>query len=203
MFGEYESNEFDWPKETLQERIQFLTSGSRGWAKYYSDDGELFITIKNVKDCKINLDDVQHVRPPHEAEASRTRVQAGDLLVSVTADLGRTGVVSDELAQQSAYINQHLMLVRLDRTFYNPLFVAYFMESFFGKTQFAKKNMTGVKAGLNFDSMRSFRLFRPPIDKQNEFVAFVQQVDKSKFAVQESIKLLELVRHRLAYELAM
>jgi len=180
MFGDYESNEYGWPKETLEERIRFLTSGSRGWAKYYSDDGELFITIKNVKGCKISLDDIQHVMPPHEAEASRTRVQEGDLLVSVTADLGRTGVVSADLAKQSAYINQHLMLVRLDGAFYNPLFVAYFMESPFGKEQFAKKNMTGVKAGLNFDSMRSFRLFRPPIDLQNEFVEFVAQVDKSE-----------------------
>lgn len=172
----------------LGERIQFLTSGSRGWAKYYSDDGELFITIKNVKDCKISLDNVQHVMPPHEAEAARTRVQAGDLLVSVTADLGRTGVVSSELAKQSAYINQHLMLVRLDGAHYNPLFVAYFMESSFGKEQFAKKNMTGVKAGLNFDSMKSFRLFRPPIDKQDEFVSFVQQVDKSEFVLKKAIE---------------
>ena len=182
MFGDYESNEYGWPKETLEERIRFLTSGSRGWAKYYSDDGELFITIKNVKGCKISLDDIQHVMPPHEAEASRTRVQEGDLLVSVTADLGRTGVVSADLAKQSAYINQHLMLVRLDGAFYNPLFVAYFMESPFGKEQFAKKNMTGVKAGLNFDSMRSFRLFRPPIDLQNEFVEFVALVDKSEYS---------------------
>ena len=180
MFGEYESNEFGWPKETLGERIRFLTSGSRGWAKYYSDDGDLFITIKNVKGCKIHLDDVQHVMPPQGAEAERTRVQTGDLLVSVTADLGRTGVVNGELAQKGAYINQHLMLVRLDCACYNPLFVAYFMESPFGKEQFAKKNMTSVKAGLNFDSMKSFRLFRPPISIQDEFVSFVSQVDKSE-----------------------
>ena len=197
MFGDYESNEYDWPKETLKERIQFLTSGSRGWAKYYSEEGELFITIKNVKDCKISLNDVQHVMPPHEAEAARTRVQAGDLLVSVTADLGRTGVVSEELANQSAYINQHLMLVRLDREYYNPLFVAYFMESPFGRVQFAKKNMAGVKAGLNFDSMKSFRLFRPPINVQDEFVSFAQQVDKSKFAVQQAIEQLETLKASL------
>ena len=200
MFGEYGSNEFGWPKETLEERIKFLTSGSRGWAKYYSDDGELFITIKNVKGCNIHLDDVQHVIPPHGAEAERTRVQAGDLLVSVTADLGRTGVVTKELARRGAYINQHLMLVRLDRAYYNPLFVAYFMESPFGKEQFAKKNMTSVKAGLNFDSMKSFRLFRPPISAQDEFVSFVAQVDKSRSVVQKSIEQLELLKASLMQE---
>lgn len=99
----------------LSEFILFLTSGSRGWAQYFSDSGEFFITIKNVKNCRISLDEVQHIMRPNNAEAKRIRVQQSDLLISITADLGRTGVVSKEIAEHGAYINQHLTCIRLNK----------------------------------------------------------------------------------------
>lgn len=181
MFGDPASNPKQLPINQLSEYIQFLTSGSRGWAKYFSDEGEYFITIKNVKNCAITLDGMQHIVPPKNAEADRTRVQEGDLLISITADLGRTGVVSREIAEHGAYINQHLTCIRLDKSVLNPLYVAYFMESPAGKLQFEEKNNSAVKAGLNFNSINTLKLFVPPMELQNEFVAFVQQVDKSKF----------------------
>ena len=181
MFGDPLNNTKELPVHQLSEFISFLTSGSRGWAKYHSDEGEWFITIKNVKDCKISLEDVQCITPPQNVEADRTRLKEGDLLISITADLGRTGVVTKEIADHGAYINQHLTCIRLDRTVLNPLYVAYFMESDAGKKQFFEKNLSSVKAGLNFDSIRTLQLLVPPVEDQRRFVEFVEQSDKSKF----------------------
>ena len=182
MFGDPITNPKGWPMAKIGGHLQFLTSGSRGWAKYYADDGELFITIKNVKGGKISTNDVQHVKPPTGAETERTRVQEGDLLVSITADLGRTGIVTRDLADQGAYINQHLSCVRLDRKSVEPLFVAFYLESAAGKAQFEKKNQSAVKAGLNFEAIRSLRFYLPPLALQREFAAFVEKVDKLAFA---------------------
>ena len=187
MFGDPMTNPKGYPVHQLADYILFLTSGSRGWAKYYSDEGEWFITIKNVKNCQISLDDVQCINPPHNAEAERTRLQEGDLLISITADLGRTGVVTKEIAEHGAYNNQHLTSIRLNRDVLNPLYVAFFMESEAGKRQFEAKNMSAVKAGLNFDSIRTLQLIVPPLEFQEEFVSFVAQADKSKFAVQQTL----------------
>ena len=188
MFGEPINNTKRLPVHQLSEYISFLTSGSRGWAKYHSDEGEWFITIKNVKDCKISLDGIQCITPPQNAEANRTRLKEGDLLISITADLGRTGVVTKEIADHGAYINQHLTCIRLDRTVLNPLYVAYFMESEAGKRQFFEKNLSSVKAGLNFDSIRTLQLLVPPMVDQERFIAFVEQSDKSKFAAQQALQ---------------
>ena len=185
MFGDPLNNTKELPVHQLAEHISFLTSGSRGWAKYHSDEGEWFITIKNVKDCKISLEDVQCITPPQNAEADRTRLKEGDLLISITADLGRTGVVTKEIADHGAYINQHLTCIRLDRTVLNPLYVAYFMESDAGKKQFFEKNLSSVKAGLNFDSIRTLRLLVPPMGDQMRFIDFVEQSDKSKYLLQQ------------------
>ena len=194
MFGDPRLNPNRYPVHKLSKYIKFLTSGSRGWAKYCVDEGiEWFITIKNVKDCRITIDNLQPINAPENAEAKRTRVQEGDLLISITADLGRTGVVTKEIAEHGAYINQHLTCIRLNREALEPLYVAYFMESSAGKEQFISKNQSAVKAGLNFNSINTLQLLVPPKSVQQEFLAFVDQVDKSKSAIQKALDKAQLL----------
>ena len=188
LFGDPIDNSKGYPVHQLSEYITSLTSGSRGWAQYCVDDGdEWFITIKNVKGCHIFTDNMQSVNAPDNAEAKRTKVQEGDLLISITADLGRTGVVTKEIAEHGAYINQHLSCIRINRDVLNPLFVAHYMESPAGKEQFAAKNQSAVKAGLNFNSINSLKLIVPPLVEQNRFIDFIEQVNKSKVAVQKAL----------------
>ena len=186
LFGDPIQNPKGYKIHQLSDYIISLTSGSRGWAKYCVDDGnEWFITIKNVKDCRIITDNMQPINAPNNAEAKRTKVKEGDLLISITADLGRTGVVTKEIAEHGAYINQHLSCIRIDREVLNPLFVAHYMESPAGKEQFIAKNQSAVKAGLNFNAINSLKLMVPPMEEQIGFIEFVEQVDKSKVAVQK------------------
>ena len=200
MFGDAKLNPNNLPCCSLSECIVFLTSGSRGWSQYFTDSGEYFITIKNVKNCKITLQDVQCVTPPDNAEAKRTRVQENDLLISITADLGRTGIVTKEIAEHGAYINQHLTCIRLKQDKLNPLYVAYYMESDAGKEQFIAKNQSAVKAGLNFNAINSLKLMVPPLALQNQFAAFVERVDQQKQTVQQSLEKLELMKKALMQE---
>ena len=193
MFGDPKLNPYRFPCNSLSTYITFLTSGSRGWSQYFTDSGEYFITIKNVKNCKITLQDVQYVAPPDNAEAKRTKVQKNDLLISITADLGRTGVVTEEIANHGAYINQHLTCIRLKDEQVNPLYVAYYMESDAGKEQFTAKNQSAVKAGLNFNAINSLKLMAPPLSLQNQFAAFVAEVDKSKVEVQKALDQTQLL----------
>ena len=198
MFGDPHINPNGYPVCQLSDYIEFLTSGSRGWAQYCTDTGsEWFITIKNVKDCRILVNNMQPVDAPDNAEAKRTKVQEGDLLISITADLGRTGVVTKEIAEHGAYINQHLTCIRLNRDVLNPVYVAFFMESPAGKEQFASKNQSAVKAGLNFNAINSLRLLLPPMAKQIAFVEFVEQTDRAKKLCRNSMKKIEILKQSL------
>ena len=201
MFGNPKSNPNSYPISQLSEHIKFLTSGSRGWAQYCVDNGsEWFITIKNVKDCRISIDNMQPINAPDNAEAKRTKVQEGDLLISITADLGRTGVVTKEIADHGAYINQHLTCIRLNKEILNPMYVAFFMESPAGKEQFESKNQSAVKAGLNFNSINSLRLLVPPLELQNQFAAFVAQTDKSKYRQEKCIGFFQCLEKSIRQE---
>ena len=184
MFGDTVINPLGWEEHKLEEYIDFLTSGSRGWAKYFvNEENELFLTIKNVKNNKIVLDDIQYIKAPKNKEAERTKVKCGDLLISITADLGRTGVIDKDISSRGAYINQHLSLVRLDQNRINPQYISYYLETDAGKRQFCSKNQNGVKAGLNFDAIKSLNIIVPPIELQDDFVKNIYFIDKHKLLI--------------------
>ena len=159
MFGDSVTNPKGWKDVKLEGLLTFLTSGSRGWAQYYASEGALFLRIQNVKGGKLLLDDVAYVDPPDSAEGCRTCVQEGDVLVSITADLGRTAVIPKGL--KPAYINQHLALLRLKREQVSPVYLAAFLASIGGQSQFKRLNREGVKAGLNFDDIRGLQILLP------------------------------------------
>ncbi|MGG1660901.1 restriction endonuclease subunit S [Brevibacillus sp. NRS-1366] len=190
MFGDPGNNPNEYQYEKLENHIDFLTSGSRGWAKYFAESGEMFITIKNVKQGEIIFDNVTYVNPPKTKEAERTKVQEGDLLISITADLGRTAVVSEEVASKGAYINQHLSLLRLNSNC-NPTYISFFLESPAGRRQFQSLNQEGVKAGLNFTSIKSLEIMVPPLHLQNKFEEVYLKVKECKKSLQKSLTELE------------
>ena len=172
MFGDWRTKPHKWPMIQIGDELEFLTSGSRGWAKYYSSRGAKFIRIQNVKHNEFDESDLAFVEAPESAEARRTKVKPGDVLLSITADLGRTAVVPNDIGE--AHINQHLAILRL--RFMDPFFVSAALSSPAGQNNIQKKNREGVKAGLNFDDIRGIEIPNPPRDMQSEYVLRTSKV---------------------------
>lgn len=102
----------DWAVALLGHLSDFITSGSRGWASYYSHCGSLFVRSQNVRGGRLDLSDCQFVNPPQGAEGNRTRLSLNDLLITITGNsVGNVALVKQDLGD--AYISQHVGLVRL------------------------------------------------------------------------------------------
>lgn len=140
-------------KDSIRNLTTVVTSGSRGWAKYYSENGALFVRIGNLTHSGIDIDfsDIQHITPPDNAEGIRTRLQPNDVLVSITADLGSIGFVSKK--GEEAYINQHIALVRFQNSAQGR-FMAWYLRSEYGQKDLLKNKRGGGKLGLGLDDIR-------------------------------------------------
>lgn len=195
MFGDHRTILNRWPTRKLGEVLEFLTSGSRGWAAHYVESGDLFLRIQNVRHDELVLDDVAFVRPPDTAEAKRTRVEAGDVLLSITADLGRVAVVPPGLGQ--AFINQHLAILRTQALV--PQFVSAYLASPAGQVQVLGRNRQGVKAGLNFDDIRSIIVPSVPEELQRAFAYRSAAVERMKAAQRASLAEMDGLFASLQY----
>ena len=159
-------------KKPIREMSSLVTSGSRGWAQYYADTGARFIRITDLARDGIHLknDSIQHVVLPDKAEGKRSRLIGGDVLVSITADLGSIALIPDSI--EEAYINQHIAMVR----FNNPAqgeFMAWYLRSEWGQKDLLKNKRGGGKLGLGLDDIRDTPVPVVSDEEAQQIVAFI------------------------------
>ena len=181
----------EWEAAELETVAEFVTSGSRGWAQYYSSEGARFLRIGNLTRDHINLrlEDMAFVNPPRTSEGKRTSVLPCDLIISITADLGIIGVIPEGFGE--GYVNQHIALVRLSPTKGNARFIGWFLSGRGGRSQFEKLNESGAKAGLNLPTIR--KLF-VPITKPREEARIAEIIDTNSNRVSDLYSRLGKLR---------
>jgi type I restriction enzyme S subunit len=163
----------DWELKQICDLNPFITSGSRGWAAFYSDRGAPFIRITNLSRGSIYLDleDLRLVNLPQEtSEGIRTQLQDHDVLISITADIGIIGYVSASVPKP-AYINQHIALVRFDSSSTAPKFISYFLASEKPQKLFRALTDSGAKAGMSLQTVQKIHLALPPTKAEQEAIA--------------------------------
>lgn len=159
-------------KKPIREMSSLVTSGSRGWAQYYADTGARFIRITDLTrdGIKLKNDSIQYVVLPDKAEGKRSRLIGGDVLVSITADLGSIALIPDSI--EEAYINQHIAMVR----FNNPgqgEFMAWYLRSEWGQKDLLKNKRGGGKLGLGLDDIRDTPVPVVSDEEAQQIVAFI------------------------------
>ena len=190
-----------WEVAQLRRFTEFITSGSRGWSEYYADSGAVFVRITNLTrdSIRIDLSNVQHVKPPDGVEGSRTKVAHRDVLFSITAYLGSVGVADEELA--GAYINQHIALVRLNGRSVESRFVAYAALAACGQVQLASHAYGGTKVQLALGDVKSLWIPVAPIPEQRAIADFLDyetaKIDSAIAKVETAIERLQEYRTTL------
>jgi type I restriction enzyme, S subunit len=154
-----------WEWCRVQDVAMFTTSGSRDWAKYYSETGALFVTMGNLSrgSYDLRLDTLRYVQPPQGGEGSRTKLEANDLLISITGDVGNLGLIPENFGE--AYINQHTCLLRFMPECHDKYFPE-FMRSPWAKFQF-EAPQRGIKNSFRLSDVGEMLLPLPP--KQERF----------------------------------
>ncbi len=186
-----------WRVLPLKRDLAFLTSGSRGWAEHYADDGALFIRIGNLTRDRLDLDfsDIQRVAVPAGAEGERTRAKPGDVLFSITAYLGSVAVIPEEI--ETAYVSQHVALARLRQRLFVPAWVALVTLSFVGKTYLEMQGYGGTKIQLSLDDIANMLITAPPISEQTAVIAFLdRETAKIDALVEEQQRLIALLKEK-------
>jgi len=187
------------PSVQLRRYIAFLTSGSRGWGDYYADEGQRFLRIGNLPRANLEIrGDVQFVDLPDDVtEGSRTMLQEGDLLFSITAYLGSVAVVKGGWV--GAYVSQHVALCRLERERVDPRFVGWFMLTTTGQDQLNEGAAGGTKVQLALDDIRGLRVPSAPVEEQHLIAANLdEQTAQIDTLIAEAERFIDLSRERRA-----
>lgn len=183
-----------WESKKLGSISSLVTSGSRDWAQFYSDTGSKFIRMTNLRRDSIYLkmDDLKFVDVNSDsADGKRTSLQTGDILISITAELGKIGWIDFGLGQ--AFINQHTALVRVKPKDAESKFIAYLLCSGAYHRRINSLNDAGAKAGLNLATIRTLDITLPPLHEQKKIAQILSTWDN---AISATERLLENSQQR-------
>ena len=197
----------DWEAVSFGTLCNVVTSGSRGWAEYYSESGPKFIRAQNIRFGKLRLDGLACVTPPKKSEGTRTQVSKGDLLIVITgAGVTNPALLDQELGE--AYVSQHVSLIKPTDQTLSPWLLLCLMAPAAGRSELVRRAYGAGKPGLNLDNIRSLPIPLPPFGEQCRILAKVDQLMaicdqlESKLAITEaySCQLLASVVHQASNE---
>ncbi len=202
MFGDMLLNSLDWPEKSLEGLADIVSGITKGRKTTEAELIEVpYMAVSNVKSGYIDWTTVKTILATKQ-EIEQYRLMPDDILMTEGGDpdkVGRGAIIKKPL-KDSIHQN-HIFRVRLDESELLPAYFAEYLQHQKAKRYFlgCAKQTTGI-ASINMRQLRALPVLIPPLPLQNQFAAFVEEVDKQKQTVQQSLDKLELLKKALMQE---
>ena len=188
MFGSVEQTKY--AISSLNDICEFIKDGTHQTPTYTEDkiDGYKFISSKDVTSGKIDWSNIKYIpKELHEELYAKIAPRRNDILL---AKNGTTGICAIVETDDVFDIYVSVAILR-PKQGYNSQYLWGAINSFDTKRHF-DRSLKGIGVpNLHLGEIKKTKIIVPPIELQNEFAQFVQQVDKLKFGMEQSLKELE------------
>ena len=163
----------------------------------FTESGVNFVKIECItEDSKFIVPKMLHISDECNQKLKRSILHEGDVLFSIAGAIGRTAIVTKEILP--ANTNQAVAIIRLKKDCgLNVKFLNQMLHSSLIEKQVNVKKAGVAQINLSLADIGDFNVIVPPIEEQNQFAAFVEQVDKSKFEIGKSLEKLEMLKKAL------
>ena len=197
MFGDPIKNPKNWEIGVIRDVVSEVRYGT---SRPAVEGGKYkYLRMGNITyNGDLDLSDLKNIDIP-DSEIEKCIVQKGDVLFNRTNSkelVGKTCVFdSDEPMVIAGYI----IRVRVNKKVV-PLYLSAVLNSQYGKqTLYDMCKAIVGQANINAQELQNIKLCIPPIDLQNQFATFVQQVDKSKYYIQKTKTCIINISHILIF----
>ncbi len=180
----------EWQKNIIDDVAIKVGSGStpKGGDKSYLDEGVIFIRSQNVNNNMLLLDDAVYISHETHQKMKNSQIQPNDILLNITgASIGRSCIVPSNFLQGN--LNQHVCIIRLKED--NSYFLHAFLSSYKGQLEIQKKQTGSGREGINFQSIRAIKFYKPTLAEQTKIANFFTLIDKKINQLQQKYDLLK------------
>ena len=192
LFGDPISNPMNWNKRTLKEVCTKLNDGTHFSPESFSMGDYKYITAKNIKASGFDFSNITYVpEAVHRPIFERCNPEQGDVLY--IKDGATTGIAIVNTLKEEFTLLSSVALLKQNRNVINGYFLAALLNNADMYSDI-RNNMGGAAiTRLTIAKLNAVKVIVPPLYLQNRFAAFVEQVDKSKAAVQKSLDEAQLL----------
>ena len=193
LFGNLHDNKNRFDVVTIEEVCSLIKDGTHQTPQYTEDKeaGYKFLSSKDVMSQKIDWTDIKYISAElHEKLYATIKPQRNDILMSKNGVNYGVAAVNDTDEVFDIYVS--LALLR-PKEIIDPVFFRCVINNPETKRQF-DSSIKGIGVpNLHLGEIKKTKIILPPMELQGEFVAFVEQVDKSKVVVQKALDEAQLL----------
>lgn len=193
LFGEPGTNPMNWKETTIGEECFYIKDGPH---KSLSDigkenGGHPFISVRNIVDGYINFSNAKYISDEDYAAAiKKCHPEKGDMLYSKG---GTTGIAKLIDVEEKFANWVHVAVLKFDKEKLNGVFFENMLNSTYCYEQSQRLTKGIANRDLVLSAMAQIKMYRPPLELQNQFAEFVAQIDKSKATVQKALDETQLL----------
>ena len=191
MFGNPVLNPKNWPCDKLENVTLKITDGKHGDCQNEESSGFYFISAKDINERRIYTENARQITKVDFDETNkRTMLQVGDIvIVNTGATIGKTAIATESDVSKNLTFQKSVAIVTVKP---NKLLSEFFEQYIiFDRDNIYANSSGSAQKNWLLSQMRSYKIMIPLIELQNEFLNFVNQVDKLKFEMQKSLEEME------------
>ena len=184
MFGDPVPNPYGYDKVALSDLadIKIGPFGSLLHKEDYIDGGHPLLNPSHIVDGKVSPDDKLTISDEKYEELSAYQLKTGDVVMGRRGEMGRCAVVPED----GFLCGTGSMFIRTKGEV-----TADYIQKIISFPSF-KKTIEDMAVGqtmpnLNVPIVSGFQIIKPPMEVQDRYYAFAEQVDKSKVKVQKAL----------------
>ena len=198
MFGDPSANPKGWKTVNISEVLHGNTSNGY-FAKreeYVADGNVSILGVANIVNTMYSRIEKLPKTNATENDIKKFAVKYGDILFCrsslVAEGIGKASIVPEQL-ESTTLFECHVIRLQLDVKKCVPEYLQLLTTTPFFRTQVLAHAKTSTMTTIGQDGILKSNILLPPIELQKDFYNFVQQIDKSKFAVQKSLEKTEIL----------
>ena len=181
----------------LSELCSIITDGTHQPPKFKSE-GIPFIFVSNITEDKVTYNAEKFIdQDTYDELIKRTPIEIGDVLLSTVGSYGHPAVVKSD---KKFLFQRHIAYLKPKREMIDSDYLHGAILSPAAQEQIEKGVKGIAQKTLNLSEIKKMTIPVPPMERQKQFVAFKEQVDKSKVAVQKSLDKTQLMFDSLMQE---
>ena len=192
MFGDPVENTMNWPEIFIGDKCFVTKLAGFEYTQYidYEESGEVvMVKAQNVKNGKLNRKNLSFISKKVSDSLPRSQLAPGDVVMTyVGANIGDVAVIDDVYKYHLA---PNVAKIRPNAEVYNSIYFMYMLMLL--NIYIVKNSADTAKAALGMERIRKLKVFIPPLELQNQFASFVEEVDKSRLLSNHSLFLIKSI----------
>ena len=200
LFGDPANNEKGFIKAPMGDYMTLLTDFSSNGSYKTLDSGVTMYDEPNyawmVRTTDLESGDMTSIKYIDEsayALLSKSKIYGGEIIMNKIGSAGKIYLMPQ--INMPASLGRNAFMFRYDERI-NVKFLYHLLTSDYGKREIQQYVRGAVTKTITKNDARAVLIIVPPIELQNEFEVFVEQVDKSKLMFQKLHQKLNILRQK-------